>query len=341
MKRILGLFLALFLFLMTPVSADGHDDIVDLAVGSDNLTVLVAALTEAGLVETLQGDGPFTVFAPTDEAFADLLAALNVTATELLAHPRLTEVLLYHVVPGKVMSTDLTDGMTATTVLGETITVDLTDGVRINDSHVIAADIEATNGVVHLIDAVLVPEAFFIEFDTVVDIALSDDNFSILVAALQQANLVDALLADGPFTVFAPTNAAFEALLTDLGITAEDLLGQSQLSTVLLSHVLSGKVMSTDITNGLMAPTLNTGESLSFGLNPVTINGDINVTTADIVAMNGVVHVIDRVIVPSNFTLDAVEAPVEEARDNTIASIILGAAVLVALGFVFLTKRSA
>jgi transforming growth factor-beta-induced protein len=341
MKKILGLFLALIMLLVTPVSADGHNDVVDLAVGSDNLTILVAALTEAGLVETLQGDGPFTVFAPTDEAFADLLEALGVTATELLAHPRLKEVLLYHVVAGKVMSTDLTDGMTATTVLGETITVDLSHGVRINDSNVIAADIEATNGVVHVIDKVLVPAAFFVEFDTVVDIALSDDNFSILVAALQQANLVDALLADGPFTVFAPTNAAFEALLSDLGLTADELLGQSQLSTVLLSHVLSGKVLSSDITNGLMASTLNTGESLSFGLNPVTINGNINVVAADLVAMNGVVHVIDRVIVPSNFTLDMVEAPVEEARDNFLASIILSAAVIVALGFVFFSKRSA
>jgi transforming growth factor-beta-induced protein len=343
MKRVLGLFLVLsFLFItFTPVSAQPTDDIVDIAVGNDSFTILVAALTEANLVETLQGEGPFTVFAPTDEAFADLLSALNISAADLLASPRLREVLLYHVVSGKVMSTDLSDGMSAATILGESITVDLSSGVMINDSNVIAADIEATNGVIHVIDKVLVPAAFFVEFDTVVDIALSSPDFSILVAALQRANLVDALLADGPFTVFAPTNAAFEALLADLGVSADDLLAQSGLADVLLAHVVSGKVMSTDLTQGLQAPTLNSAASLTFGLNPVTINGDIAVVAADLEALNGVVHVIDRVIVPSNFTLDATEAPAEAANDNTLISIILGVLVIAGVGFItFSNNRS-
>jgi uncharacterized surface protein with fasciclin (FAS1) repeats len=144
-------------------------------------------------------------------------------------------------------------------------------------------------------------------FETVVDVALSSDDFTILVAALQKAGLVDALLGDGPFTVFAPTNAAFEVLLESLGITVEELLEHEDLSKVLLYHVISGEVFSTDITDGLEAPTLNDGLTLVFTLGSVIINDDVNVVQADIEAGNGVVHVIDAVLVPSNFTLDSVD----------------------------------
>ncbi len=120
----------------------------------------MAALVEADLVETLQGEGPFTVFAPTNEAFADLLEALEIEAADLLAHPQLADVLLYHVVSGAVMSGDLVDGMEVATAAGETITIDLEDGVFVNESEVVAADIEADNGVIHVINAVLVPESF-------------------------------------------------------------------------------------------------------------------------------------------------------------------------------------
>jgi uncharacterized surface protein with fasciclin (FAS1) repeats len=142
----------------TAVFAGGHSkDIVDTAVGAGNFTTLVAAVEAAGLVETLKGDGPFTVFAPTDEAFA----ALPEGTVETLLLPenkdQLIAILTYHVVSGKVMSGDLSDGMTAATVQGGDITIGTTDGVTVNGANVTAADIEASNGVIHVIDAVILP----------------------------------------------------------------------------------------------------------------------------------------------------------------------------------------
>ncbi len=309
---------------LIPSDFELYPTVVDIAVNNAGFSTLVAALTKAGLVSTLQGDGPFTVFAPTDAAFAALLADLGVSAEYLLNHPQLAEILTYHVVAGKVMSTDLVDGMTPATVNGETITVDLDGGVMINNAKVTLANLEAGNGVVHVIDKVLVPSDFNL-YPTVVDIALNNPNFSILVAALQKADLVDALLGDGPFTVFAPTNAAFEDLLEALGITAEELLAQPDLAKVLLFHVVSGKVMSTDLTDGLMAPTLN-GESVTFDLDGgVKVNG-ATVTAADLEAGNGVIHVIDKVIIPANFTYVAQNT--EEGLPDTADNNALGFALI-------------
>src|SRR6056297_1330551 len=144
-----------------PAFADNHGDakdIVDIAAGNDDFSTLVAAVKAADLVDTLKGDGPFTVFAPTNAAFA----ALPEGTVESLLKPenkdQLTAILTYHVVPGKVMSSDLSDGMMATTVQGGDLTVDLSDGVMINGANVVTADIEASNGVIHVIDAVILPE---------------------------------------------------------------------------------------------------------------------------------------------------------------------------------------
>ena len=136
--------------------AGGHSmDIVDTAVGAGNFTTLVAAVEAAGLVETLKGEGPFTVFAPTDEAFAALPEG---TVESLLADPEaLAAILTYHVVPGKVMSTDLSNGMMAATVNGADVTIMTEGGVMVNDANVVTADIEASNGVIHVIDAVILP----------------------------------------------------------------------------------------------------------------------------------------------------------------------------------------
>ncbi len=144
--------------LSTPAFAAAHmgKDIVDTAVEAGNFTTLAAALEAAGLVETLKGEGPFTVFAPTDDAFA----ALPEGTVEDLLKPenkeKLTKILTYHVVPGKVMSTDLTDGMTAETVEGSEVTISL-DPVMVEGANVTTADIEASNGVIHVIDAVIMP----------------------------------------------------------------------------------------------------------------------------------------------------------------------------------------
>ena len=306
MKRILALLMIFILALSMTPGFSAENDIVDIASGSSDFTVLVAALQEADLVGALQDEGPFTVFAPTDAAFTALLSDLNITAEDLLGHPQLAQVLLYHVVPGKVMSTDLSDGMIAETLKGDDLMVDLSDGVMINDSNVVTADIEATNGVIHVIDKVLVPDDFVLSGNDIVDIALSDPNFSMLVSLLQKADLVSALQAEGPFTVFAPTNAAFEDLLAALDITASDLMQQPDLAKVLLYHVVNGKAMSTDLSDGMQIPTLN-GESLNIDLSDGVMINDSSVVNADIQAVNGVIHVIDKILVPTNFTLQEIE----------------------------------
>ncbi|NLV85545.1 MAG: fasciclin domain-containing protein [Spirochaetales bacterium] len=306
MKFLVSLLMGLVLVLGVPAYAE-EQDIVGIASGSEDFSILVAALEKAGLVEALQAEGPFTVFAPTNAAFEALLAGLSITAEDLLNHPQLADVLLYHVVPGQVMSTSLSNGMTAETLGGETLTVDLTDGVKINASNVTTPDILAKNGVIHVIDQVLVPDTFQLApatapLPSIVDIAVGSEDFTILVAALQKAGLVEALQAEGPFTVFAPTNTAFEALLGALGITAEELLGQPQLADVLLYHVVSGKVMSTDLQNGMTAETLG-GQAIAIDLTDGVKINDSKVTSADIEASNGVIHVIDSVLVPETFTL--------------------------------------
>ncbi len=148
---------SLVALMSAPALADGHgSDIVDTAIAAGDFTTLVAAVQAAGLEETLRGEGPFTVFAPTDAAFAALPEG---TVEALLEDiPTLTAILTYHVVPGAVMSTDLSDGMTAETVNGQSVTITLGEGVQVDGANVVAADIEATNGVIHVIDAVILPE---------------------------------------------------------------------------------------------------------------------------------------------------------------------------------------
>lgn len=310
MKKLMNLLLILVLLMSTTSVYAAEGDLVDVASGNEDFSILVSALVEAELVTALQAEGPFTVFAPTNEAFQALLNQLDISAEDLLAHPQLSEVLLYHVVSGKVLSTDLSDGMMAETLQGESLSVDLSMGVKINESTVTLADLDATNGVIHVIDQVLVPESFVLETEaelpSIVDIALGNEDFSMLVSLLQQAELVSVLQGEGPFTVFAPTNAAFEALLDGLGVTPEALMAQPDLSKVLLYHVLSGKIMSTDLQDGMTAPTVN-GENITVDLSDgVKINESV-VSAADIQASNGVVHVIDSVLVPSNFQLQDVD----------------------------------
>lgn len=316
-RKIIAIFVVLVMSLM-PVGAFAADqNIAEIAIDNGNFTTLVAALEKADLVGAVSGKGPLTVFAPTDEAFAKLLKQLNISKNDLLNHPQLKEILLFHVVSGKVMSKDLTNGMKVPTLNGESLTVNLTNGaVKINGATVVTPNIEATNGVIHVIDTVLVPSDFVLkpEPKTVVDIALADDNFSILVAALKKADLVGALQGKGPFTVFAPTNKAFEDLLVALNISANDLLNQPDLAKVLLYHVVPGKIMSKDLTNNLEAATLN-GEMVKFDLSSgVKVSGS-NVTAADMVAGNGVVHVIDKVLVPSNFKLQKINPVFSDVKE--------------------------
>ena len=295
------------------MEAEEAGTIVDVAVANGSFNTLVAAVQAADLVDTLSGDGPFTVFAPTDEAFAAALGDLGLSADDLLADTDLlTTILTYHVVSGEVLSTDLSDGMSAATLQGEEVTIDLSDGVKVNGANVVTADVDASNGVIHAIDYVLLPPSLGLggdamedeameeadEVGTIVDVAVADDSFSTLVAALQAADLVDTLNGDGPFTVFAPTDEAFAAALDSLGLTAEELLGDTDLLTsVLTYHVLDGEVLSTDISDGMTAATLN-GAEITIDLSDGVKINDATVIAADVEASNGVIHVIDAVLLP-------------------------------------------
>ena len=191
-------------------------DIVDIAIADGRFTTLVAAVQAAGLVDTLKSAGPFTVFAPTDEAFAKLPPG---TVESLLLPENLEtlkQILLYHVVPGKLMAADVVQLSFAYTAAGLPVRIQVKDGkVFINDAQVIITDIQASNGVIHVIDCVLLPPK------DIVDTAIADGRFTTLVAAVQAAGLVDTLKSAGPFTVFAPTDEAFAYLPAG---TVEELL---------------------------------------------------------------------------------------------------------------------
>jgi transforming growth factor-beta-induced protein len=277
-------------------------DIVDTAVADGRFTTLVAAVGAAELVDTLKGEGPFTVFAPTDDAFAALPAG---TVDELLKpenKQKLTDILLYHVVSGKVMAADAAKLTSAPTVLGKDITIKADMGnVYINEAKVIIADIETSNGVIHVIDAVLLPPSddAMMEKKTIVDVAVADGRFTTLVAAVTAADLVETLSGEGPFTVFAPTDDAFAALPAG---TLDSLLkpeNKQQLTDILLYHVVSGKVMAADVVGLTSAPTvLGKDVTITVKDGKVFLNDTVQVIITDVEASNGVIHVIDAVLLP-------------------------------------------
>jgi len=251
------------------------------------VSTLVAALQAADLDGTLAAGGPYTVFAPSDAAFDALPAG---TLDALLADPQaLAEVLLYHVVDGTVRSGDLAGVVSAITLNGAPVLFDLSNGVAVNGANVTLADVEASNGVIHVIDAVLLPPT-----EDIVGIAVNDPNFSTLVTALQAANLVTALQADGPFTVFAPTDAAFNLL--PAGTLTALLNDIPTLSDILLYHVVADQVFSGEL-DGTPLATLQ-GDALTVDLSAGVQINNAMVTTADIITTNGVIHVIDAVLLP-------------------------------------------
>lgn len=300
LKSILALSI-IGLFTFSACSKDDDNDqmeemksIVEIAASNSSFSILVEALTKADLVGALEGNGPFTVFAPTNEAFAALLDDLGVESLDDLSAEALKPILLYHVVSGKVLSTQLTDGYVATLSEGpqeSSISLQVKTGeVLLNNStRVTAADVLASNGVIHIIDKVLLPP-------TVVDLAINNPSFSILVQAVVKAELVETLSGAGSFTVFAPTNAAFQQLFTDLGVNGIADLTKEQLIPILLYHVVSGNVMSGDLSTGNVA-TLNGDIAVNVGTS-VTINGSTQVVLTDVQGSNGIVHVIDKVLLP-------------------------------------------
>jgi transforming growth factor-beta-induced protein len=271
-----------------------NQSILDKAMALDDFSSLVSALAITNLASTFMMDGAYTVFAPTNDAFTSFLESNNLSFEDLTAES-LTPILKYHVVGSKVMSGDLSIGYVNTlyeAIEGSPVTlfVNVDGGVMLNGSvQVTVADVEASNGVIHVIDAVLTPVS-------VVDIAANNGSFTQLVAAVVKAGLVETLSGAGPFTIFAPTDEAFAQLYADLGVSGIEEISAETLVPILQYHVVSGNVLSSDLSDGDVE-TLNGKFSLSIA-GPVTINGTSTVVATDIQGTNGVVHVIDEVLLP-------------------------------------------
>jgi uncharacterized surface protein with fasciclin (FAS1) repeats len=280
-------------------------NIVDTAKATAQFSILVEAVVAADLATTLSGPGPFTVFAPTNDAFAALLTELGVTKAQLLADKALlTSVLTYHVLPAKVLKAGVPAGKAITTVQGGVFKVDavgadlvITDG-RNRTSTITGTDVLASNGVIHVVDKVLLPAD-----KNIVETAIAAaPEFSILVEAVVAADLAGTLSGPGPFTVFAPTDAAFAALLTELGVTKAQLLADKALLTkVLTYHVVSGRVLKADVPVGTPIATVQ-GETFTVGATLAITDQRArtsNITGTDVFASNGVIHVLDKVILPA------------------------------------------
>lgn len=315
------------------LNADDDDDntLVNLVVETESLSILEAAVIKAELVETLNSAGPFTVFAPNDDAFIALLDILGDdynglddfdTEAELML---LKDILLYHVITAEVLAADLSAGNVPTALAENSLEIIASgDTFVIGDAsdtnaNILATDFEATNGVAHIIDKVLLPQSAIdfvtsLSLKTIVEIAVETDDLSLLVEALQQANagLVELLGSEGPFTVFAPDNHAFVALLDALGDDYHSLADfdtedeKALLVDILTYHVVSGTAaFSGDLSSGQQIPTAQ-GESVGINITNGTVHiedatdTNASVVIPDVEASNGVVHVINKVLLPQS-----------------------------------------
>jgi len=269
-------------------------DIVTTAVEAGSFKTLAAALTKAGLVEALQGKGPFTVFAPTDAAFAKLPAGTVETLLEPENRARLQQILKYHVVAGAVDAAAVVKLDSAPTLAGQRVAIRAGSDVTVAGAKVVKADIRCSNGVIHVIDTVILPEE-----KNLVQVADTAGTFKTLLAAAQAAGVAGALQGDGPLTVFAPTDAAFAKLPAG---TVESLLkpeNKEKLASILLHHVVAGRVYSDQALEAGLATTLG-GGTLTIAVvdGKARVDG-AHIVKTDIEARNGVIHVVDAVLLPT------------------------------------------
>lgn len=315
MKKVVVKFLlaiALIMGFVVPAAADGQQTIVEIAVGDDRFETLVTAVVAADLADTLSG-GEWTVFAPTDDAFAKLgLNADNIASA--FSKEELTDILLYHVLAGEVSSEKARAVLGDVTMANNAIAgLKYFDGnIYVNDdSKVIIPDIDASNGIIHAVDTVILgpwPKAAdsaansamssapVAASGTIVDIAVADGRFTTLVTAVTAAGLADTL-SSGEWTVFAPTDAAFARL----GLNADNIattFSEKELTDILLYHVIEGEVFSDKALTLLGDVTMVSGAKagLKFFAGDIYVNDDAKVIIADINASNGVIHAVDTVI---------------------------------------------
>ncbi|HSG09302.1 MAG TPA: fasciclin domain-containing protein, partial [Longimicrobiales bacterium] len=303
-----------FIHLIGGVLLPSRESIAATAAASSGLTTLVAALSAAGLVDALAGDGPFTVFAPVNAAFAALGDGVIGNLLDPANLDLLTSILTYHVVPGAaVYAGELSDGQTVTTLQGENLAIGVSaEGVTVNGANVTSINIRASNGVIHLVDGVLVPEL------DIVETAIVTPQTQTLVAAVAAGGLVSTLQSEGPFTVFAPINEAFEAL----GSTAiENLLdpaNQAILQKVLTYHVIAGDIRAADLTNGASVQTVQgTNVTIDLSGDLPMVNG-ASIIATDIVVGNGVIHLIDGVLTEN---LDLVDQAVINGFSTLVGAV--------------------
>lgn len=326
-KQVIGKFVSAFLIVMfafaafiPAAQAAQQGTIVDTVLATNaetgEFSILIAALQAAdpAVLERLGKKGPFTVFAPTDAAFQALLTELGVTAEQLLSDSALlTQVLTYHVARGDLDSVEVLKRKTINTLQGGFLYQEdgiLTDA-SCRSSNIVTTDIQASNGVIHVIDRVVLPPSSLPQdkskvCNSIVDVALAANaetgEFSILIAALQAANpsLLQRLSGPGQFTVFAPTDAAFQALLAELGVTADQLLSNQKLLTrVLRYHIIANELEAAELLSKSTFRTLETGIlRQSNGILTDERGRTANIVMTDIEAGNGIIHVIDRVVLP-------------------------------------------
>ena len=322
MKNYLRILTILFfsLFVISCDSDDNDNDnlccagtITDIASQQESLSTLVAALQATGLDAALTGDGPFTVLAPNNDAFDAFLASINATSLDDIPLDLLTNVLLNHVIIGDLESSSLSNGYANTQAVSDasntnmSIYINTENGVTFNGvSNVITSDVTATNGVVHVVDAV-------IGLPSIVTFALADPNFEILVQALTRDDLTMDFIGllnsstspPTPLTVFAPVNNAFVNLLDELGLSGLNDIEEPTLSAVLSYHVVVGINQGSVTLSGGSEFTTAQGGSLLFNINDngagiLTDNNGrtSNIVAVDVQANNGIIHAIDTVVLP-------------------------------------------
>jgi transforming growth factor-beta-induced protein len=313
--KVINKVIALFLLVSIFSSCSDNDDpvvepntIVDVAV-NNNLSSLVAAVTKAELVATLSGSGPFTVLAPTNEAFAAFLEEKGFNSLDDVPKEVITQILLNHVIDGSLKSTDLTTGYANTKATSDasqtpmSIYINTDGGVKFNGiSQVSVPNVSADNGTVHVVDKV-------IDLPTIVTFAAADSNFSILVEALTRESIytyVETLSTPNgtepaPFTVFAPVNSAFVSLLNELDLTALSEVPTATLTSTLNTHVVAGaNVLESGLSDNMPISTLGGAltVNLSAGEATLTDSGSriSKIIATDVQANNGVIHAIDKVV---------------------------------------------
>jgi transforming growth factor-beta-induced protein len=274
-------------------AAFAEKNIIETALAAGDFNTLAAALKAADLLDTLQGKGPFTVFAPTDAAFAQIPAKALAGLLKPEARGTLTNILTYHVVPGRVTAAQVVKLDSASAINGQRLGIRVNEeGVTIAGAMVTVTDIECSNGIIHIIDTVMMPST-----KNIVETAVGAGSFKTLTAALGAAGLAEVLQTKGPFTVFAPTDEAFAALP---GGTVESLLkpeNRDQLVTILKYHVVAGRVYSDQLKNGQVMTLSGTNIKIDLNDRGAFIN-ESKVATADIDTTNGVIHVINKVLLP-------------------------------------------